>query len=105
MHMTDTKNQDQTIQTLERNLHEMEAALEEHYCTVGKQLLEVAEREDHEINQLVDRIIEAKKQLSALQQEVRCPHCFAMNARGSNYCSACGQKISELSNSRKETDL
>jgi hypothetical protein len=35
---------------------------------VGKQILEVAEREDREISDLVDQIIETKKKLSQLQK-------------------------------------
>jgi predicted DNA-binding ribbon-helix-helix protein len=46
----------------------METTLNDHYCNVGKQLLEMAEREDQEINNLVDKIIDVKKQLSALRQ-------------------------------------
>jgi hypothetical protein len=54
------------VQKLERDLNKMEATLNEHYCNVGKQLLEMAEQEDREINNLVDKIIEIKKQLYEL---------------------------------------
>jgi hypothetical protein len=51
----------------------METTLNEHYCNIGKQLLEMAEQEDQEINNLVDKIIEIKKQLYELDQTVQCP--------------------------------
>jgi predicted DNA-binding ribbon-helix-helix protein len=71
----------------------MESALSEHYCSLGKQMLEVAEREDREINQLVDQIIETRKQLSELQQTIQCPVCHSRNSKTSQYCSHCGNKL------------
>jgi uncharacterized paraquat-inducible protein A len=81
------------VSKLEHDLSEMETALTDRYCSVGKQLLEVAEREDREINQLVDRIIETRKQLSALQRSVQCRSCLSMNSSDSVYCSHCGAKL------------
>jgi lipopolysaccharide biosynthesis glycosyltransferase len=81
------------IRRLEHDLSELEANLTDHYCSLGKQILEVAEREDREINQLVDQIVEVKKQLSALQQTVQCPKCLFMNSSDSRYCSHCGNKL------------
>jgi hypothetical protein len=81
------------VQRLEHDLNEMEATLVDRYCSLGKQLLEVAEREDREINQLVDQIIEARKQLSQLRQTVLCPVCCARNSNASQYCSHCGSKL------------
>jgi NADH pyrophosphatase NudC (nudix superfamily) len=71
----------------------MEATLNEHYCNIGKQLLEMAEQEDQEINNLVDRIIEIKKQLYELRQTVQCPSCLLMNSSESRYCGHCGNKL------------
>jgi hypothetical protein len=62
------QRRDEDVQRLERDLNKMETTLNDHYCNVGKQLLEMAEREDQEINNLVDKIIDVKKQLSALRQ-------------------------------------
>ena len=81
------------IQRLEPSLSEMEAALNEHYCDVGKSLLELAEKEDKEINQLVDQIIETRRQLTALQKQVRCPSCLSYNDSDSRYCNHCGTKL------------
>jgi NADH pyrophosphatase NudC (nudix superfamily) len=81
------------VQRLEHNLNKMETALNEHYCNVGKQLLEMAEREDHEINNLVDKIIETKKQLYELNQTVQCPRCLLKNSSDSRYCSHCGNEL------------
>jgi hypothetical protein len=71
----------------------MEATLNEHYCNVGKQLLEMAEQEDREINNLVDKIIEIKKQLYELDRTVQCPSCLLMNSSESRYCSHCGNEL------------
>jgi NADH pyrophosphatase NudC (nudix superfamily) len=81
------------VQSLERDLNKMETTLNEHYCNIGKQLLEMAEQEDHEINKLVDKIIELKKQLYELHQTVQCPSCLLMNSSESRYCSHCGNKL------------
>jgi uncharacterized paraquat-inducible protein A len=83
------------VRKLEHDLSEMETTLTDHYCSVGKQLLEVAEREDREINQLVDQIIEKRKQLSALKKSVQCRSCLSMNSSDSVYCSHCGAKLQE----------
>jgi hypothetical protein len=80
------------VQDLERDLHKMEIALDEHYRNIGKQLLEMAEQEGQEINNLVDNIIEIKKQLYELHQTVQCPSCLLMNSSESRYCNQCGNK-------------
>jgi uncharacterized protein YfbU (UPF0304 family) len=59
---------DETIQSLERTLSKLETSLNEHYCNVGKQFLELAEQECQVIGDLVDEIIEIKQQLSQLHQ-------------------------------------
>jgi uncharacterized protein (DUF3084 family) len=87
------QRRDENVQRLERNLNKMETALNEHYCNIGKQLLEMAEQEDQEINSLVDKIIEIKKQLYELEQTVQCPSCFLMNSSDSRYCSHCGCEL------------
>lgn len=86
------------VQRLEQSLGEMEAALNEHYCDIGKSLLELAEKEDKEINQLVDRIIETRRQITALQKKARCPVCLTYNSADSRYCSHCGKKLQEGGN-------
>jgi septal ring factor EnvC (AmiA/AmiB activator) len=87
------QRRDDEAQRLERNLNKMETTLNEHYCNIGKQLLEMVEQEDHEINELVDKIIETKKQLYELNQTVQCPSCLLMNSSESRYCSHCGNEL------------
>lgn len=87
------------IRCLEQSLSEMEAQLNEHYCDIGKSLLELAEKEDKEINHLVDQIIETRKQISILQKQVRCPNCLSYNTPDSHFCSHCGMKLK-----KEETD-
>jgi thymidine phosphorylase len=91
--MPDELKSQQNVEQLEHTLREMESDLTERYCSIGKQVLEVAEREDKEINQLVDKIIEGKKKLSVLQETIQCPKCFSMNNHDNNYCSSCGEKL------------
>lgn len=93
-HELSRKNQQDTeVYRLEHDLSELEAELNDHYCTLGKQMLEAAEREDREINQLVDQIIKTRQQLSALRQTIRCPNCLSQNGSNSRYCSHCGKKL------------
>jgi septal ring factor EnvC (AmiA/AmiB activator) len=87
------QRRDDEVQRLERNLNKMETTLNEHYCNIGKQLLEMVEQEDQEINNLVDKIIEIKKQLYELEQTVQCPSCLLMNSSDSRYCSHCGCEL------------
>jgi uncharacterized paraquat-inducible protein A len=88
-----------TSQALEHSLQEMESTLASHYCNLGKQILEVAEKEDREISQLVDEIIETKKKLSVLNRTILCPNCNTQNSSESNYCHACGTKLPKGENS------
>lgn len=81
------------VQRLEESLREMEATLDEHYRDIGKSLLELAEKEDKEINQLVDQIIETRRQITKLQKLVQCPSCLSYNDRDNRYCSHCGTKL------------
>lgn len=81
------------IQRLMESLTEMETALNEHYCDIGKRLLEMAEKEDREINQLVDQIVQTRRQLTILQKRVRCASCLAYNSPDSRYCCQCGKKL------------
>jgi uncharacterized protein YoxC len=87
------QRKDRNVQRLERDLNKLETALSEHYYNIGKQLLEMVEQEDHEINNLVDEIIDIKKQLYELNQTVQCPSCFLMNSNESRYCSHCGNEL------------
>jgi hypothetical protein len=87
------QQKDEKVRRLEHDLDKMETTLNVHYCNIGKQLLEMAEREDKEINNLVDKIIETKKQLYELHQMVQCPSCLWKNRSDSRYCSYCGNEL------------
>jgi uncharacterized protein (DUF305 family) len=80
-------------QKIERDLCKAQLMLNEHYCTFGKQLLEMAEQEDKEINSLVDKIIKLKSQLVEMNQMTQCPKCLEVNNHQSRYCSHCGNKL------------
>jgi hypothetical protein len=87
------QRRNENVQRLERDLSKMEISLNEHYCNIGKQLLEMAEQEDQEINNLVDKIIEIKKQLYELHLTVQCPSCLLKNSSDSRYCRHCGNEL------------
>jgi septal ring factor EnvC (AmiA/AmiB activator) len=89
--MEQRRNDD--VQRLERDLNKMETTLNEHYCNIGKQLLEMAEQEDREINNLVDKIIEIKKKIYELGEAIQCPNCLLVNSSESRYCSHCGNEL------------
>lgn len=105
MSMQSNYEQDAEIQRLTQSLDELEAALSEHYCDIGKSLLELAEKEDKEINRLVDQIIETRRRLTVLQKKVQCPACLTYNSSDSRYCSHCGKNLyrEELNYERSET--
>lgn len=47
-------------------LDELQRELQDRYCALGKNLLELVEKEDREIGALVDKIIETKRHLLGL---------------------------------------
>lgn len=83
------------IDRLTHRLDHMERELLEKYCDVGKYVLEKLEKENREIDQLVDQVIEVKKELVRARGEIRCPNCYQYNAPDSIYCSKCGKKLEE----------
>lgn len=83
------------IDRLTKQLDHMEQELLEKYCDVGKFVLEKVEKENREIDQLVDQVIEVKKELIRVKGEIRCPHCYQYNEPESIYCNKCGKKLEE----------
>ena len=76
---------------LTKQLDHMEQELLEKFCDVGKFVLEKIEKENREIDQLVDQVIEVKKELSRVKGEIRCPADvdFMTIARGYFRCIRC----------------
>lgn len=91
----------QKIDRLTRSLDQMEQELVEKYCDVGKYVLEKIEKENREIDRLVDQMIETKKELIKARGEIRCPACYQYNEPDSVYCSKCGQKLDKKMESKK----
>lgn len=81
------------IQRLTHQLDCMEQELIEKYCDVGKSVMEKVEREGREIDQLVDQVIEIKKELVRVKGEIMCPNCYQYNEPDSIYCNRCGKKL------------
>lgn len=81
------------IERLTQQLDHMEQALQEKYYDVGKYVLEKIEKENREIDQLVDQVIEVKRELVRAKGEIRCPCCYQYNEPGSIYCNKCGRKL------------
>ncbi len=78
---------------IEETLTRLEVDLQERYCRMGKELLEIADSEQRAINNLVDQIIKIKKALAVVNSEIECPQCMAHNASDSSYCKHCGQPL------------
>lgn len=85
----------QEIDRLTKQVDHMEQELLEKYCDVGKLVLERIEKENREIDQLVDQIIETKKELVRVKGEIRCPYCYQYNEPKSIYCNRCGKRLDE----------
>lgn len=85
---------------LEKSLVKMELELQTCYSEMGKSLLELADGEQKRIDALVDRIIETRKRLTAVQGEIRCPECMTYNTADSKFCRRCGSALT--THSRKE---
>lgn len=81
------------IQSLTQRQEDIRRVLVEKYCDVGKAILEKAEKEGREVNELVDELIEVKKELIKAKGQKRCTNCYQYNEMGSIYCSKCGAKL------------
>lgn len=90
-----SENRKLEIERLTQELNHMEKLLLEKYCDVGKFVLERIEKENREIDQLVDQVIEIKKELVRVKGEIQCPNCYQYNEPDSIYCKRCGQKITK----------
>lgn len=97
--MTDRKTviDEETITVLEDERMELEQKLLQHYCTVGKRLLEEAAAEQREINQLVESLLETRRKLD-LFCSVHCPYCYGLIERDSTFCKHCGKLQPEIPN-------
>lgn len=95
-------NSPQETRALKARLSDLEAALNAHYCQMGKRMLELAEEEQRSVGNLVDEIILTRKQLYLENHECRCEACLNINPEGSNYCNACGARISQVQDDSEE---
>lgn len=98
------KKDDKRTQILERTLRQREMELKSHYIQIGKHLLEIAEREQKEVNRLVDDIIRIRKTLVHTQHAIQCTNCFSFHAANSRFCSFCGKKLNPASIDGKEPE-
>lgn len=91
-----SENRQLEIQRLTQQLDHKEHELLEKYCDVGKFVMERVEKENKEIDQLVDQVIEIKKELVRVKGEIRCPKCHQYNEPESIYCNRCGKKLDKI---------
>lgn len=87
------QHDDESIDFMEKELIRMEVELQQIYASMGKTLLEMAWQEEKYINQLVDKIIVVKKQLSQAKGDISCSKCMTSNSFDSKYCRHCGAKL------------
>lgn len=83
------------IEQLEATLRALQESVTEHYCQIGKQLIEVANAEKVRIDSLVDQIIRIRHELAILRKEKECSYCATQNDHDSVYCKRCGKRIEE----------
>ncbi len=88
----DTPNPDDIVQ-MEKLLNKMEFELQNRYAQMGKALLELAEKEQSSVNDLVDQMIDMRKCLAKAKGEQQCPECMTLNTPHSKYCSFCGLEL------------
>lgn len=84
---------DSEIQRLEEQITGLENQLQQRYCQMGKELLELADGELKAVNGLVDDIIHARRKLATARREIQCANCMAYNTADSNYCKHCGSML------------
>lgn len=81
------------VDTLDSKLKLLESDLIEHYCQIGKLVLELCECKTEEIGRVVDDIIETKRRLILLRGETRCDRCLTVNTGDSKFCKHCGETL------------
>ncbi|MFV0399116.1 MAG: hypothetical protein ACK5LX_00675 [Oscillospiraceae bacterium] len=90
---TGSSNPQREIDRMEQEIGRLEHTLRESYSDAGKMILEAAETESRKINELVDRIVEMRRQLLELRGDRECPECGTYNKNHSLYCNHCGSKL------------
>jgi len=89
------------VKDLEEKVNKIEYELQKHYLEMGKSILEIAETEKKQIDYLTDSLIDARKQLSAMKEEIQCQECMTLNEKGSHYCKSCGKKLIAVSDGKE----
>lgn len=87
---------------MEEILNKLELELESRYCQMGKSVLEMADCEKPVINHLVDEIIEMKRQLAVVKEEIECPQCMILNTHDSTYCKHCGELLDKADKGKEQ---
>lgn len=85
-------------ETEEEKLARLEFELQQHYCQIGKCVLELAVAEQRAVGDLIDEIIMTRHRIAVAQGEKRCEECLAYNTPGSIYCKRCGARLNETEN-------
>ena len=80
-------------ESLEEALTRAERGLQERYYQIGKEMLELADREQRKIDQLLEQIIDLRTKLAKREHKIRCPHCDTYTDADSIYCKRCGGKM------------
>lgn len=80
------------------HLTALECSLQRRYIDIGKEILELAEKENKEINQMVEEIVIIRRSLS----QIKCQGCSGANCADSKFCRHCG--VSLTTKNTKEND-
>lgn len=96
--ISDKKKQE--IDHLTQQLGYMEQKLQEKYSDVGKFIMDRVEKENKEIDHMVNEVIKLKKELVQAKGQIRCPKCYQYNEPDSSYCSRCGEKLEKEKNGK-----
>ncbi|MDR2932475.1 MAG: hypothetical protein LBV27_05140 [Oscillospiraceae bacterium] len=78
---------------LEEDLLKLEKELENKYCQLGKNVYEAADHMVSEINDTVDRLVEAKIRLRDMREQNTCLSYLAANPKHNRFCGKCGRPL------------
>ena len=78
---------------LEVQLARTELEMQEHYRQFGREMLELADREQRSIDRLLEQMARLRAQLTQEKRQISCPYCGCCGDADSIYCKRCGHKM------------
>lgn len=81
---------------LKEDIARIRSELDEEYYQLGKTIFEATDKANMKITTLLNRLIQYRMEIHGSRHLVVCDKCGKDNEMSSNFCSHCGQMISDV---------